>query len=98
MPNDRAAYREFTTEKLDKNNEFLRSITFSDDTTFQLSEKINKLHLTSRDQNTLTLQCSTLYMTHNDMWCGLLYDQLIRPHFYAEVTTISTSYLNMLEN
>jgi hypothetical protein len=45
---DRMAHNQFAVQTLDKDNKFLMKITFSDEATFQVSQKVKK-------QNTLTL-------------------------------------------
>jgi hypothetical protein len=48
MPDDRIAHNQFAVtmlQTLDKNNEFLRKITFSDEAIFQVSGKVNKQNI-----------------------------------------------------
>jgi hypothetical protein len=45
MSDNRIAHNPFAVQTLDKNNEFLRKITFSDEATFQVSRKVNKQNI-----------------------------------------------------
>jgi hypothetical protein len=63
LSDDRIAYNQFAVtmfENMDKDNEFLRKIMFSDEVTFHVSGKVNKQNICIGEQNTLMLEWSTL--------------------------------------
>jgi hypothetical protein len=101
-PDKRVARKEFavtTLEKLDEDNEFLRKIVFFDEATFHVSGKVNKqnVRIWGSEHPRATVEHITDSLRVNE-WCCLLHDRLIGPFFFAEVTVISSIYLNMLEN
>ena len=81
------------------NPAYLNNICFSDEATFHLS-------------GTVSRQNSRIWASHNpyefielernspklNMWCGLLFNRVIGPFFFAEQTVNSINYLDMLEN
>lgn len=100
-PVDRPKRTDFTSfmlNEIDDNPNFIKRVLFSDEATFHTSGVVNRhncriwgselpniVHEHVRDSPKV------------NVWCGLMYDQVIGPFFFAEKTINGTIYLDMLE-
>ena len=85
-------------DKIDENNSYFDHICFSDESIFQISEKVNRLNcrIWGSENPSVVFQheCDSPKV---NVWCGLMKNRVIGPFFFAEPTATARTYLDMLE-
>lgn len=98
---DKLARHEFCRDRLEKlkNYEFNDRLIFSDETTFQVSRKVNK-HSTcmrSIENSHVTLEYVQDF-TKVNVICAMSKKYVYRPFFFEEAKINGEGHFNMLEN
>lgn len=97
--NRRVEFCETVREKADRDQNFIKNILFSDESSFPLHGSHNPsiVRYWSRENKHLSLALHTQYPEKLNVWVGLLNDNIIGP-FFIDDTLTGEKYLNMLQN
>lgn len=94
----RTAFASFMLNEIDDNPNFLKRVLFSDEATFHTSGVVNRHNCRIwGSQQPNNVQEHVRDSPKLNVWCGLLYDKVIGPFFFAEKTINGIVYLDMLE-
>ena len=95
----RVRFAETILENVEQDNLYLENICFSDEATFHVAGVVNRHNVriwgTENPREYLEQERNSPKV---NVWCGLLYNTVIGPFFFAEQTVTQYSYLEMLEN
>ena len=99
-PEDKPRRKEFALtmlHRLDSNPGFLKRVCFSDESTFHVSELINRHNSeiwgSQNPHETYELERDSPKL---NAWCGIMHDKIIGPFFFAEKSMAAQIYLDLL--
>ena len=99
-PEDKSRRKEFAVTMLDRLNSdpgFLKSVCFSDESTFLVSGLLNRHNLriwgSENPHDTCELEWDSPKL---NVWCGIMHDKIIGPLFFAEKSITAQMYLDVL--
>ena len=90
----RAAFAEEILKRIDDDNDYLKSVVFSDEATFHVFRKVNKHNIRIWG---LKNSCEVVQKERDspkiNVWCGLMHNPIIGPFIFA-----ANIYLDMLKH
>lgn len=97
-PNDCAVRFRFACEVLQRHNDFLHHVVFSDESTFHTSGKVNTHNVRIwGSENPHQLVQHERDSPKINVFCAVSRRQVYGPFFFAEATVTGVSYLDMLQ-
>ena len=98
-PEDKPRRKEFAVtmlNRLDSDPGFLKRVSFSDESTFHVSELINGHNSgiwgSQNPHETYELERDSPKL---NVWCGIMHDNIIDPFFFAEKSITAQIYLDL---
>ncbi|GBN27395.1 hypothetical protein AVEN_58356-1 [Araneus ventricosus] len=82
------------SSRIEKEHDFLNRVTFSDEATFHVSNKMNKHNCS---ENPHTVQGVERNSPKINVWCALSRDTVMGPFLFVETSVTANIYLNMLK-
>lgn len=101
-PTDRPRRTDFAVEilqRIDNDPNFLQNVLFTDEATFHVNGSVNRHNC--RIWGAEHPRVLAEYIRDSpkvNVWCGLMYNRIFGPFFFAEKTINGAVYLDMLEN
>jgi hypothetical protein len=95
----RTSFCDWAKRKIRENEEFFSKVMFSDEATFSNNGNVNRhnCHYWSKTNPHWTLESNSQTIWSVNVWCGILGDHIIGPHF-IEGNLTGDKYLNLLTN